>query len=216
VSPEVVIWSGVWSPHCAATVSDGATRWGLGVRGATRSRPSSTIRIEYDDVIEKISLHVFHRPVTDPGAGPEGRTAGRLQHGAALVTGAAAGLGKAIAERLAREGARVAGRDIDTDALREALAPIGGEAIEANLRDPELITHGFAQARVALGQIDIVVNNAGVARDALVSQLTLDAWDTVLELDVRAPTSWSPRRPCRRFASPRSVAESSTSPAVPT
>lgn len=102
------------------------------------------------------------------------------------MTGAARGIGRAIAERLAGEGATVAGIDIDADALGESMAAIGGRAVTANLRDPDAVADAVRRAVEALGGLSIVVNNAGVARDALIGELTLEDWDTVLELDLRS------------------------------
>ena len=111
---------------------------------------------------------------------------GRLEGRGAIVTGAARGIGKAIAGRLAREGANVAGLDIDEAELRATTAEIDGHAVIANLRDPEAVDAAVQHAVEALGGLSIVVNNAGVARDAVVSELTLEDWDTVLELDLRS------------------------------
>lgn len=111
---------------------------------------------------------------------------GRLEGRGAIVTGAARGIGKAIAGRLAREGANVAGLDIDEAELRTTMAEIDGHAVTANLRDPEAVDAAVQHAVEALGGLSIVVNNAGVARDAVVSELTLEDWDTVLELDLRS------------------------------
>lgn len=111
---------------------------------------------------------------------------GRLEGRGAIVTGAARGIGKAIAGRLAREGANVAGLDIDEAELRATMAEIDGHAVTANLRDPEAVDAAVQHAVEALGGLSIVVNNAGVARDAVVSELTLEDWDTVLELDLRS------------------------------
>jgi 3-oxoacyl-[acyl-carrier protein] reductase len=104
----------------------------------------------------------------------------------AVVTGAANGIGRAIASRLAADGATVAGVDIAEEALREVMASIGGHAVTANLRDPDGIDAAVEQAVSLLGGLSIVVNNAGVSRDAVIDELTLEDWDTVLELDLRS------------------------------
>ncbi len=111
---------------------------------------------------------------------------GRLQGRGAIVTGAARGIGRAIASRLTSEGARVVGVDIDEGALHATMSALGGFAVTANLRDPDAVAAAVQQATESLGGLSIVVNNAGVARDAPVAELTLEDWDTVLELDLRS------------------------------
>jgi 3-oxoacyl-[acyl-carrier protein] reductase len=112
--------------------------------------------------------------------------AGRLHGRSAIVTGAARGIGKAIAERLTRDGATVAGIDIDEAELSATMGSLGGYAVTANLRDPDAVAVAVEEAVGALGGLNIVVNNAGVARDGLISELTLEDWDTVLDLDLRS------------------------------
>jgi 3-oxoacyl-[acyl-carrier protein] reductase len=112
--------------------------------------------------------------------------AGRLEGRAAIVTGAARGIGKAIASRLTRDGAKVAGVDIDEGELRETMSSLGGFAVTANLRDPDAVAAAVQDAVDALGGLNILVNNAGVARDGVIDELTLEDWDMVLDLDLRS------------------------------
>jgi 3-oxoacyl-[acyl-carrier protein] reductase len=110
---------------------------------------------------------------------------------AALVTGAAAGIGRAVALRLAETGADVVGLDRDPEGL-EALAAEASErelhvtTLVCDLRDPDAIAEAVQSAAESLGGLDVVVNNAGVARDSLIEEMSLDAWREVLEIDLQA------------------------------
>src|ERR671912_1106967 len=81
----------------------------------------------------------------------------------ALVTGAASGIGRACAERLARAGAAVTVVDLDGDAAREVAEGIGGEAVQADLSDFEVLNSLEFDT-------DIVVNNAGLQHVAAVEE----------------------------------------------
>lgn len=81
----------------------------------------------------------------------------------AIVTGAASGFGKGIAERFDREGARVAVIDLDGNVAEEVAGTLDGQAIAltADVSQASDVSAAFSAAREAFGQIDIVVNNAG-------------------------------------------------------
>jgi 3-oxoacyl-[acyl-carrier protein] reductase len=112
-----------------------------------------------------------------------------------LVTGAARGIGAAIVSTLARDGATVIGVDVPQNAneLRRVMSTVGvpdgtpaGEllldvtAIDA----PQRIA---AHAREHFGGLDIVVHNAGITRDKRLANMRTDAWDAVLDVNLRAP-----------------------------
>lgn len=91
--------------------------------------------------------------------------------GAAVVTGAGGGIGRSVALRLARDGARVALLDINADALASVVATIhalGGqaEAIATDCLDPESIRVSIGRARDVLGPCDVLVNNVGQSAGA--------------------------------------------------
>ena len=87
---------------------------------------------------------------------------GLLDGQLAIITGGAAGIGRATAERFAAEGARVAVLDIDGEGAATAAAAIGGVAVVADVADADACAAGIAEAAAALGGVSILVNNAGI------------------------------------------------------
>jgi len=99
----------------------------------------------------------------------------------ALVTGAASGIGKAIATRLAADGACVVIADLDLAKAQEAAAEIGNTdvaiGVQVNVTDADAIAAGINAAVLAFGGIDIVVNNAGVSLSKPLLETTEKDWD---------------------------------------
>ena len=87
---------------------------------------------------------------------------GLLDGQRAVVTGGAAGIGRATVERFAAEGATVAVLDVDADGAAAVAAAVGGVAVVADVADAEACAAGIASAADALGGLSILVNNAGV------------------------------------------------------
>lgn len=105
----------------------------------------------------------------------------------AIITGGAGGLGRAMAHRLASEGARVVIGDLDLDAA-EALAaelPHGALAVQADINDPDAVEKLISTARDVTGTVDVLVNNAGITRDASIRNMTLEQWDVVQNVHLR-------------------------------
>lgn len=95
----------------------------------------------------------------------------------ALVTGASKGIGRAIAEELARAGATVVvGYRSGQDEAEALAAEIGGRAVQADVSSSEDAKRLVDEA----GDIDVLVNNAGLTRDGLLARMSDDDWDTVI------------------------------------
>jgi 2-hydroxycyclohexanecarboxyl-CoA dehydrogenase len=109
----------------------------------------------------------------------------RLEGRIALVTGGASGIGAATARRLAAEGARVAVADIDLDGARSVAGEIDGAAVELDVSDVASVTAGVSAAVSALGDIDVLVNNAGTDRFAFFVHTDEALWDFVLGVNLR-------------------------------
>jgi 3-oxoacyl-[acyl-carrier protein] reductase len=105
----------------------------------------------------------------------------------ALVTGGARGIGKAIALKLARQGANIAILDMmaapETVKEVEALG-VKAISVEANVTKLDTVEQAVEQVIAAFGSLDIVVNNAGVTRDNLFLRMKPEEWDMVLSINL--------------------------------
>ena len=110
----------------------------------------------------------------------------------AFVTGAASGIGKAIATRLAAEGACVIVADLDLEKAQAAAAELGGTdvaiGVAANVAEADAIQAAFDEAVLAFGGVDLVVNNAGLSLSKPLLETTEKDWD--LQHDVMAKGSF--------------------------
>jgi len=115
-------------------------------------------------------------------------TAGRSR--VALVTGAGSGIGRAIAEKLAKNGERVVVNDLNGATAEEVVARIkesGGEAVAApgDVSDPEAVQQTMAAAREAYGPPEILVNNAGFLQQKRFVDLTVEDFDRMIAVHLR-------------------------------
>ena len=109
----------------------------------------------------------------------------------ALVTGASRGIGRAIALRLAQEGAAVAvnyaGNVKAAEEVKQEIENAGGKAIlvQADVADAEAVEAMISKVTEAFGSIDILVNNAGITRDGLFMRMKEADWDAVINTNLK-------------------------------
>ena len=103
-----------------------------------------------------------------------------------IVTGAARGIGRAVAGHLARQGWQVALADIDAEAVGVAANEIGGVAVACDVGSEADVERLVAVARARLGRIDAIVANAGIGNFAALAETTLEAWNRVLATNLTA------------------------------
>jgi len=122
-----------------------------------------------------------------------------LSNKVVIVTGAAAGIGRATALRFAREGCRVAGFDVAEAAGPELVAEIGragglGLFVRVNVAEAASVEAGVAAVAARFGRVDVLVNNAGILRDAQLvkwkdgqvqATLSDEAWEAVIGVNLR-------------------------------
>ena len=110
----------------------------------------------------------------------------------ALVTGGASGIGQAIAKRLSAEGAAVIMIDRDEERGRRALRDMGAglhaaHFVPADLSEPGQIEEAVEYSLISYGRIDIIINNAAVASQQAIEDITPGEWDWLFNINLRAP-----------------------------
>lgn len=108
----------------------------------------------------------------------------------AIVTGAGSGIGAAIADRLAAEGANVAVADLNLEAAEAVVAEIGKTggkalAVQVNVAEDAEVTAMVEKTVEAFGTVHILVNNAGLARDGRITKMSEADWDLVLDVGLK-------------------------------
>ncbi|TQM35712.1 3-oxoacyl-ACP reductase [Pseudonocardia cypriaca] len=119
----------------------------------------------------------------EPGD-PAQPLAGRI----VVVTGAARGIGEAIADTLHRDGATIVAVDVPAagDALARVANRTGGTALQLDITAPDAPARLLAHLRERHGRVDVVVHNAGITRDKLLANMDADRWNAVLAVNLRS------------------------------
>jgi len=112
--------------------------------------------------------------------------AGRFAGRAAIVTGGASGLGKAVAKRIVAEGGTVALGDLNPDALAAAKDEVGAADIQAlDVSDPAAVEAAAKASGVALGKVDVLVCSAGITGATVpVHEFPIDSWQRVIDINL--------------------------------
>jgi NAD(P)-dependent dehydrogenase (short-subunit alcohol dehydrogenase family) len=112
----------------------------------------------------------------------------RMRNKVVVVTGAAQGIGAAIAQRFAEEGATLVLLDLDSKRLQQTAAATAASptTIVADVTDEAAVDKAFARVAAEQGRVDVLVNNVGGARNAKLWDMTADDWDFTLRLNLRS------------------------------
>jgi 3-oxoacyl-[acyl-carrier protein] reductase len=120
----------------------------------------------------------------------------KLKDRAAIVTGAARGIGKAVSLAFVREGAKVALADVEKaglEALEEEIQAEGGQAIAVtcDVSSSSEVEQMVSRVQEAFGRIDVLVNNAGIIRRGTIETVTEEDWDRVIAVNLKGPFNCS-------------------------
>ena len=138
---------------------------------------------------------------------------GRLSGKRAVITGAAQGIGKAIAEAFLAEGAELLLADVDAERLAATASELGQEGLVIDVSRKAEIERLFARVAARWGGLDILVNNAGVTHAAELDDLTEDDFDRVFAINLKSAL-WATQAAARLMAPGSSIVNMSSVNAV--
>ena len=135
---------------------------------------------------------------------------GRLQDKACIVTGAGRGIGRAIVDAFADEGAHVLVNDVDRDAADGAVADLTSRGVKAAANYDAIGTVAAAESLVtdaveAFGKLDVLVNNAGILRDRMLHNMSEEEFDIVIQVHLKG--TWACGRAALQHWRPLAKAE---------
>lgn len=115
---------------------------------------------------------------------------GKLQDKVAWITGSGRGIGKAIARRMAEEGAKIVVHDVIEETARDTAEELKNDGFQAmhvasDVADADAVENTVKAITDAWGRLDILVNNAGVTRDGLIMRMKEEDWDLVLRVNLK-------------------------------
>ncbi|MEO9804879.1 MAG: 3-oxoacyl-ACP reductase FabG [Reichenbachiella sp.] len=128
----------------------------------------------------------------------------KLKDRVAIVTGGSSGIGRAAVLKLADEGAKIAIWDINEEQGNQLAHELSDRSIQAifqkvNTADPDETQHAAAEVIKQLGRIDILINNAGITRDATIKKMTFEQWQQVIDVNLTGVFN------CIKAASPNMI-----------
>lgn len=112
----------------------------------------------------------------------------RFENKVVMVTGGAAGIGRVTAECFAKEGAKLAICDVNPEAGESAAKALGPESSfeKVDVSDSASVLNWVKGVADKYGQIDVLVNNAGITRDGLIMRMKEDDWDAVINVNLKS------------------------------
>mgnify|MGYP003564959286 CR=1 FL=1 len=112
----------------------------------------------------------------------------RFENKVVMVTGGAAGIGRVTAENFAKEGAKVAICDVNTEAGEAAVKALGAETsfAQVDVANSASVSDWVEAVMGQHGQIDVLVNNAGITRDGLIMRMKEEDWDAVISVNLKS------------------------------
>jgi rhamnulose-1-phosphate aldolase/alcohol dehydrogenase len=176
-SPRVVVIQGVGTVSIGRTLKAARVSRDLYQRAINVVRPASALG-GFVSLTDEESFAVEYWPLElyKLSLAPAAR---ELQGTIALITGAAGGIGSAVARALVAEGACVVATDIDVEGARTVANELGDVvvAVPADVLDEQTVIDAYKAASLAFGGVDVVVSNAGIASSAPLAETTLELWD---------------------------------------